>query len=539
MKVHEGMSRKTLKISSLDNLRLKYEPKVISCLTKPTLARLKPDNVQVNLKDEIKQQFPNTSSLNAASIVNSDAELSSPLKIGVLFSGGQAPGGHNVICGLFDALQKGNTGSMLLGFIDGPSSLLTNNYIVLDSQKIDSVRNLGGFDLLGSGRKKISTKQEFEQVLKNATEIGLNAIVIIGGDDSNTNAAFLAEYFKNSGSDILVIGVPKTIDGDLQNEHVDISFGFDTASKVYSQLIGNVAKDAISAKKYYFFIKLMGRSASHIALECALNTCPNLCLIGEEIAAKQMNLHQVVCQIADLVAQRTEVGKNYGIILIPEGVVEFIKDFKQLVTEISASKVESLADLSSLNLSEESKSCLLEIPPEVQRQLLVDKDSHGNIQLSKIDTERLLLKLVDSELKLRSEKGDFKGSFNGQPLFFGYEGRCALPSNFDANYCYNLGVLAFVLINNGCTGLMTVINNLKEPVANWQPQGVPIIWMMHQEEKNGAQKLVVQKNLVNLNGPAYKSWQKIALNCTMQDQYLSPGPLQFNDSCLPPKIISF
>ncbi len=462
-----------------------------------------------------------------------------PLKIGTVFSGGQAAGGHNVLAGLFRALKKFHKESSLYGFNGGPKGLITDDYKELTEELIEGYINQGGFDLIGSGRDKIEQPDQFKAVKDVVKQLGLNGIVIIGGDDSNTNAAFLAEYFLQQNVDCRVIGVPKTIDGDLTNEFVEMSFGFDTACKTYSEIIGNIARDSLSAGKYYFFIKLMGRSASHIVLECALQTHANYTLIGEEVKKEERSLEEIVADIADLICERAEKGKNYGVILIPEGIVEFIPEIKNLITELnnllSSKEIQQkMNDLSSVHvktelithrLSEDGEHCFKNLPKNIQAQLLKERDPHGNVQVSKIESERLLIQMVKAELKNRGE--DYKGKFSAQPYFCGYEGRSCFPSNFDANYCFSLGLAAALLIARKKTGYMAAIQNLSEPPSQWTPLGIPLVPLMHSETRKGKKKLVVKKSLVDLNGAVFGEFVKYRKLWRFDDDYRYPGPIQF------------
>lgn len=426
------------------------------------------------------------------------------LKIGALFSGGPAAGGHNVLCGLFDALKAFSPDSTLIGFLGGPSGLVNNAFKILDQSAIDSYRNQGGFELLGTGRTKLEKEEQFAACLKTVKQHELEGIVIIGGDDSNTNAAFLADYLLSHGCNTRVIGVPKTIDGDLKNRWIEQSFGFDSAAKTYSELVGNVGTDALSQGKYYFFIKVMGRTASHLVLETALNTRPNLVLISEEVVREKLTLDQVVTQIADLIVERAKKGLQHGVILIPEGLIECFSEFK--------------------TINPEEHAIWDRLPTSTKEQLLMERDPHGNIPVSKIETERLLIHFVQQELAKRS---DYKGSFQPQPLFFGYEGRCCYPTKFDASYCYALGITAAVLIKEQKTGLMACIKNLLQPIASWEGFGVPLIAMMDLEERKGTLKPVIQKGLVDLNSPNFKQLKKNRASDSLFDHYISPGPIQF------------
>ncbi len=528
-------------ISPLQKKRLGYKPILPKILENISNLEIEEKEKTASLGDEkeLKDLFPNTFGAPIVNFKKSCSEKEKkPLKVGVVFSGGQAPGGHNVISGLFDALKKLNSKSLLFGYLNGPSGVVDCKYLDLTKDLVDGFRNLGGFDLIGSGRTKIETDEQLDKSLNCAKDLKLDGIVIIGGDDSNTNAAILAEYFKKNKVSTKVIGVPKTIDGDLKSKEVEISFGFDTACKVYSELIGNIAKDALSAKKYYHFIKLMGRSASHIALECALKTHPNVVLIAEEVLQKKKTLKIVTNKIADVIEKRSKIGKNYGIVLIPEGLIEFIPEFKVLIaqlnkllakgeqTEIELNKLKSgdnkIEYIKNI-LSKESKTCFEHLPKSIQEQLLLDRDPHGNVKVSQIETEKLLIETVKKELKNRG----FKAKFNALNHFFGYEGRSAMPSNFDANYCYSLGYTAALLINEGLTGYMSCISNLHEDPENWSPKGVPITSLMNLEIRHARKKPVIKKTLVEANSKAFKFLKENREKWAIQDLYTYPGSIQY------------
>lgn len=481
--------------ASLHRERLLFSPRQPALLA--GLGSFEPAPTSFTASEELQREFPHTYRQPLLRWVSGEIASSSMLRVGAVFSGGQAAGGHNVIAGLHDALKRIHPDSVLYGFLDGPSGIISGSHIPITEELLANYRNQGGFDLLGSGRTKIETDQQLAAAAKIATELQLDGLVIIGGDDSNTNAAILAEHYLANGIPTRVIGVPKTIDGDLKNEQIEVSFGFDSATKVYSEVIGNVLRDSLSAKKYYFFIKLMGRSASHVTLECALQTHPNLALIGEEVAEKQYIFRDLVTMICDLICRRAEQGKDYGVILIPEGLIEFIPDFQA------------------------------SLPADIAKQLLLDKDPHGNIQVSKIETERLLIQAVTAELELRRSQGMFKGSFSPQPLFCGYEGRCGYPSNFDANYCYALGSVAALLIHSGATGYISCVQRLSEPVERWVPLGLPLTHLMHFELRKGKRKPVIRKALVDLEGPVFQEFAKRREGWMMEDDYRYPGPMQF------------
>ena len=504
--------------SILQQLRSSYQPKLPAALQGPVKVVDGAATQSAGDQEDIKKLFPNTYGLPELTFVRDENATSmhsdEPCNVGVILSGGQAPGGHNVICGIFDGIKALNENSRLYGFLMGPEGLIEHDYKELTREIIDEYRNCGGFDMIGSGRTKLEKPEQFEKGLQIINELNIKAIVIIGGDDSNTNAAILAEYYKAKNVPVQVIGVPKTIDGDFKNEKVEISFGFDTATKLYSELIGNVERDCNSAKKYWHFIKLMGRSASHIALECALQTQPNYCVIGEEVAAKGMYLDDVVNDIAQVVAARAAKGKNYGIVLIPEGLVEFMPAMKKLIDELNDILAEH-PDFSKLHLDEqrefvlsklspENKQRFETLPPTVARQLTLDRDPHGNVQLSLIETEKLLSEMVAKKLQKMKDEGRFVGKFKTQHHFFGYEGRCADPSNFDADYCYALGFNAVMLINAGATGYMSAIRHLAKPAAEWEVGGIPITMMMNMEHRNGKQKPVIKKALVDLKGKPFR-----------------------------------
>lgn len=488
---------------------------------------------------EIKQLFPNTYGMPLLTFESGETSAVPAKNVGVILSGGQAPGGHNVISGIFDGLKKLNADSKLYGFLGGPGGLVDNDYIELDAKVVDHYRNTGGFDIIGSGRTKLEEEAQYEKALVNCKALGITALVIIGGDDSNTNACVLAEYYEAKGAGIQVIGVPKTIDGDLKNEMVETSFGFDTACKVYSELIGNIQRDANSAKKYWHFIKLMGRSASHIGLECALQTQPNICIISEEVEAKQQTLDDVVTYIANIVAERAKNGDNFGTALIPEGLVEFIPAMKKLIAELNdflAHNEEAVNALEgnkekreyvATRISDESREVFVSLPNSIANQLMLDRDPHGNVQVSLIETEKMLIDMVKAKLKKMKKAGEFKGKFKGQPHFFGYEGRCAAPSNFDADYCYSLGCTAAVLIAEGKTGYMASVRNLTAPSDEWIAGGVPVTMMMNMEKRHGEMKPVIQKALVRLDGAPYKAFVEKRDDWAKGTKYIYPGPIQY------------
>ena len=528
-----------MKKSALQAARAAYQPKLPIVLQSAVKIVEGEPTHSVADQDEIKHLFPNTYGLPQITFEKNTAPAAGkPVNVGVILSGGQAPGGHNVISGLFDGIKKIHRDSRLFGFVMGPGGLVDHNYIELTAPIIDEYRNTGGFDIIGSGRTKLEKKEQFDKGLEIIKELGIKAIVIIGGDDSNTNAAVLAEYYKEIGADVQVIGCPKTIDGDLKNECIETSFGFDTATKVYSEVIGNIQRDCNSAKKYWHFIKLMGRSASHIALECALQTQPNVCIISEEVEAKNLSLQDVVNNIADTVARRAQDGNNFGIVLIPEGLIEFIPAMKNLIAELNDMLARNAKQFAALdaaaqrefvlkNLSTENADVFASLPEGVARQLTLDRDPHGNVQVSLIETEKLLSEMVGKRLAKMKEEGRFNGKFSALHHFFGYEGRCADPSNFDADYCYALGYNAACLINAGVTGYMSTVRNLSKPVVQWQPGGIPITMMMNMERRNDQLKPVIQKALVRLDGAPFLKFASKRDQWAVETCYMYPGPIQY------------
>ena len=528
-----------MKKSALQKARAAYQPKLPIALTGAVKVVEGRPTESVADQDAIRKLFPNTYGLPEIRFEkNTNPTPGKPVNVGVILSGGQAPGGHNVISGLFDGIKKIHRDSRLFGFLMGPGGLVDHKYIELTAPIIDEYRNTGGFDIIGSGRTKLEIVEQFDKGLEILKELGITAVVIIGGDDSNTNAAILAEYYKEKNTGIQVIGCPKTIDGDLKNNVIETSFGFDTATKVYSEVIGNIQRDCNSAKKYWHFVKLMGRSASHIALECALQCQPNICLISEEIEAKDMSLAQIVKYIADIVTARAKEGNNFGTILIPEGLIEFIPEFKRLIRELNellganAEKVagmnhKELTEFILANLSPENVAALETLPASVARQLMLDRDPHGNVQVSLIETEKLLSEMVGEYLKKSEEFKAAKGKFSALHHFFGYEGRCADPSNFDADYCYSLGYNAAALINAGVTGYMSSIRNLVKPAIQWIPGGIPITMMMNIERRNAEDKPVIQKALVRLDGAPFKKFASQREEWAQNTCYIYPGPIQY------------
>ena len=531
------------KKSVLQQARAAYQPKLPTALWGAVKAVEGAATESVADQEQIKKLFPNTYGLpelrfekdtDVAKVKSSDKEV---INVGVILSGGQAPGGHNVISGLFDGLKSLNKANRLYGFLMGPGGLVDHNYMELTVDIIDQYRNTGGFDIIGSGRTKLETVDQFEKGLEIIKELNIRAIVIIGGDDSNTNACVLAEYYKAKGAGVQVIGCPKTIDGDLKNDWIETSFGFDTACKVYSEVIGNIQRDTNSAKKYWHFIKLMGRSASHIALECALQTQPNYCIISEEVEANNKSLNDIVAEIAQVVADRAADGNNFGSVLIPEGLIEFIPAMKKLIAELNdmLAKFPEIKDMEPdaqhqfvvNQLNPENAETFSSLPLEVARQLSLDRDPHGNVQVSLIETEKLLSEMVAKKLADMKEEGKFVGKFAAQHHFFGYEGRCADPSNFDADYCYALGYNAAQLVKCGATGYMSSIRNLSKPSIQWIAGGIPITMMMNIERRHGEDKPVIRKALVDLNGKPFQEFAKNRAKWAKETCYVYPGPIQY------------
>ena len=533
-----------MKISSLQQQRYAYQPKLPGML-KNGIAQIcvkeGAPTQSVADQDKIQALFPNT--YGKKEITFQNGQNTAPAKkqvVGVILSGGQAPGGHNVICGLYDALKASDKNNVLYGFKGGPSGLLEDDYVVFDDAFIDAYRNTGGFDIIGSGRTKLETQEQFAVVAQVCKKHGINALVIIGGDDSNTNAAVLAEYFAAQNAGVQVIGCPKTIDGDLKNEDIECSFGFDTATKTYSEIIGNIERDAASAKKYWHFVKVMGRSASHVALECALQTQPNVCLISEEVAEKGMSLAQITNILADSVADRAAAGMNYGVALIPEGVVEFVPEFSVLIHEINELLAGSRADAFNALPSWEEKYAFIRqgltpasmevfaiLPQAIQQQLFLERDPHGNVQVSLIESEKLFSAMVKDNLAQRKAQGTYKGKFSPLHHFLGYEGRCAFPSNFDSDYCYSLGYNAFMLIQYGYTGYLSKISNLSQPADSWVAGGMPITKMMNMERRHGQDKPVIKKALVDLNGAPFTYFQQRRQQWAKESCYVFPGAIQY------------
>ena len=524
--------------SALQIARAAYQPKLPKALKGAVKAVEGAATQSVADQEAIQKLFPNTYGMPLIKFEAGEAVKLPAMNVGVILSGGQAPGGHNVISGLFDGIKALNPDSKLYGFILGPGGLVDHNYMELTSDIIDEYRNTGGFDIIGSGRTKLEKEDQFEKGLEILKELGIKALVIIGGDDSNTNACVLAEYYAAKKAGVQVIGCPKTIDGDLKNEMIETSFGFDTACKVYSEVIGNIQRDCNSARKYWHFIKLMGRSASHIALECALQVQPNICIISEEVEAKDMSLDDVVTYIAQVVADRAAQGNNFGTVLIPEGLVEFIPAMKRLIAELNdflATNAEEFSQIKKSHqrdyiirkLSPENSAIYASLPEGVARQLTLDRDPHGNVQVSLIETEKLLSEMVATKLATWKAEGKYVGKFAAQHHFFGYEGRCAAPSNYDADYCYSLGYTASMLIANGKTGYMSSVRNTTAPAEEWIAGGVPITMMMNMERRHGEMKPVIQKALVKLYGAPFKTFAAMRDQWAMTTDYVYPGPIQY------------
>ena len=524
--------------SALQIARAAYQPKLPKALKGAVVAKEGEATQSVADQEAIKALFPNTYGMPLIQFVEGEAIEYPAIKVGVILSGGQAPGGHNVISGLFDGIKKLNQDSKLYGFILGPGGLVDHKYMELTAEIVEEYRNTGGFDIIGSGRTKLEKEEQFEKGYEIIKELGINALVIIGGDDSNTNACVLAEYYAAKNYGVQVIGCPKTIDGDLKNEMIETSFGFDTACKTYSEMIGNIQRDCNSSRKYWHFIKLMGRSASHIALECALQVQPNLCIVSEEVEANNMSLDDVVTYIAQAVASRASEGNNFGTVLIPEGLIEFIPAMKKLIAELNDFLAHNAAEFAMVKksqqreyiiskLSKENADIYASLPEGVARQLTLDRDPHGNVQVSLIETEKLLSDMVAVKLAQWKEEGKYVGKFAAQHHFFGYEGRCAAPSNFDADYCYSLGYTASMLIANGKTGYMSSVRNTTAPAEEWIAGGVPITMMMNMERRHGEMKPVIQKALVKLDGAPFKKFAACREEWAKNTCYVYPGPIQY------------
>ena len=525
--------------SALQIARAAYQPKLPKALRGHVKVQEGAATQSVADQEEIKRLFPNTYGMPLIKFEVADEAAQCPaMNVGVILSGGQAPGGHNVISGLFDGVKRIHPESKLYGFLMGPGGLVDHKYIELTADIIDEYRNTGGFDIIGSGRTKLEKEDQFEKGYEILKELGIKALVIIGGDDSNTNACVLAEYYAAKNYGVQVIGCPKTIDGDLKNEMIETSFGFDTAVKTYSEVIGNIERDCNSARKYWHFIKLMGRSASHIALECALQTQPNVCIVSEEVEAKDQSLDDIVTYIAQVVADRAAAGNNFGTVLIPEGLIEFIPAMKRLIAELNdflAANAEEFAKVDKAEqrnyiiskLTPENAAIYASLPEGVARQLSLDRDPHGNVQVSLIETEKLLSEMVGNKLAEWKKEGKYVGKFAAQHHFFGYEGRCAAPSNFDADYCYSLGFAAAALIANGKTGYMSSIRNLTAPAEEWIAGGVPITMMMNMERRHGEMKPVIQKALVRLDGAPFQAFAAQREQWAKETCYTYPGPIQY------------
>ncbi|MBQ9495865.1 MAG: diphosphate--fructose-6-phosphate 1-phosphotransferase [Treponema sp.] len=534
---------KTANKSTMQRQRYDYKPQLPTIFYAPLNKiapkegrRVKPQSDQA----EIARVFSKTYGTPIIEFTKGSATIpAKPLIVGIVLSGGQAPGGHNVIAGIFDAIKKQNPRSKLFGFKGGPSGLINGDYIEIKRNLVDEYRNTGGFDMIGSGRTKIETDKQFDASINTARRLKLDALVIVGGDDSNTNAAFLAKYFLQKNISTKVIGVPKTIDGDLKNEYIEASFGFDTATKLYAELIGNLCRDVNSARKYWHFIKLMGRSASHIALECALKTQPNVCLIGEEIAAKKLTVSQIINAITDVIVKRSERGENFGVVLVPEGVVEFIPEMDALIEEINdlmglqasvfatLKTYDQMNNWLSKNLSSASYNLFCRLPKFIAKEFLMDRDPHGNVQVSRIDTEKLLISLISKRLDELEKQGKYSGKFNPLSHFFGYEGRSAFPSNFDSDYCYALGFTTVLLAMHGYTGFIAAVQNLTDMRKNWRPCGIPLAMMMHMERRKGKMVPVIKKSLVDLNGKAFKMFKKQRDYWALNTVYRFPGAIQY------------
>ena len=527
-----------MKTSALQQARAAYQPKLPKALQGAVKVQEGAPTQSVDNQEEIKALFPNTYGMPLVEFVPGETENTKEMNVGIILSGGQAPGGHNVISGLFDQVKKLNPNNKLYGFLMGPGGLVDHDYVEITEELLKDYRNTGGFDLIGSGRTKLEKEEQFEKGLEIIRQLNINAIVIIGGDDSNTNACVLAEYYAAKNYGVQVIGCPKTIDGDLKNSQIETSFGFDTATKTYSEVIGNIERDCNSARKYWHFIKLMGRSASHIALECALQTQPNICLISEEIEAKDQTLNDIIENIAEVVAYRASQGNNFGVVLIPEGLVEFIPAIGRLIQELNdllAAHGADYADLDKdaqrayilVHLTEENRATFETLPEGVARQLSLDRDPHGNVQVSLIETEKLISDMVGAKLAQWKKEGKYNGKFSALHHFFGYEGRCAAPSNFDADYCYALGTSAALLIASGKTGYMAIVKNTTARTDEWKAGGVPITMMMNMERRNGEMKPVIRKALVELEGKPFKAFVAQRDQWAKETCYVYPGPIQY------------
>ena len=532
-----------METSTLQKLRYTYEPKIPSLL-KEIPSKIRPlageETEAYSNRTVIKQKFPKTYGRPAVTFTSGSSDMGkTALNLAVVLSGGQAPGGHNVIAGIYDAMKRGNADSKLYGFLGGPAGILDEKAIELTGKYIDQYRNTGGFDIIGSGRTKIETEEQFERCLEVLKKMKIASLIIIGGDDSNTNAALLAEFLEARDAGITVLGVPKTIDGDMRNDDIEISFGFDTATKIYSELIGNICRDAVSARKYWHFIKLMGRSASHICLECALKTRPNIALISEEVEEKGITLDDIVQNIVDIIIQRADNGEHFGIVLVPEGLIEYIPEMKVLITELNALLAEHTAYFNTLrsfedqaewinkNLSRDSSYTFSSLPNDIQRQLLMDRDPHGNVQVSRIETENLLIEMVSSKIDELSAEGKYTGSFSTQHHFFGYEGRSAFPSNFDADYGYALGCTACLLAAGRYNGYTCMIKNLADSREKWVAGGVPIVSMMNLERRKGKVKPVIRKAMVDLSKKPFRVFARGRKEWAVTTSFMSPGAIQY------------
>ncbi len=532
-----------MNLSPLHEARYSYQPKlpaVLRGLAENILIEAGKPTTAIADQDAVKAIFPNQYGKPLLTLKpGKSPEMKRKLTVGVILSGGQAPGGHNVIAGLFDGLKKGNSQSTLIGFKGGPSGLTDDKSINLDAAIIDRYRNTGGFDIIGSGRTKIETPEQFAKSAEVARARGLDAVLVIGGDDSNTNAALLAEYFAANKVPCAVIGVPKTIDGDLKNDHIESSFGFDTATKTYGELIGNIERDAASAGKYWHFIKLMGRSASHIALECALSCQPNIAFISEEVEAKKMTLAAVCDEVIRSIVQRAARGMNFGVALIPEGLIEFIPEFKSLIQKLNDLLAGHAGDYAKLGdnaariafatalLDADLAGLYRSLPQDIQVQLIMDRDPHGNVQVSRIETEKLIISIVEQRLGELKARGDYKGNFSSQAHFFGYEGRCAFPSNFDSDYCYALGSTAWALIAAGYSGYLSSVRNTSKPAEEWIAGGIPLTMMMNIERRHGSDKAVIKKALVELDGAPFKAFAAAREKWAAESCYRFPGAIQY------------
>ena len=532
-------------LSPLQIERLKYQPKLPSSLREGVnkLELIQGENTQaIADAEQIQELFKKTYGKPIITFESTENENASEIKnVGVILSGGQAPGGHNVIAGLYDALKQANSSNKLYGFLGGPAGIIDGKYVEFTDSFIDEYRNTGGFDIIGSGRTKLESQEQFEKSLEVCKKLNLSAVVVIGGDDSNTNAALLAEWFVENNTGVQVIGCPKTIDGDLKNDQIEISFGFDTATKTYGELIGNIQRDANSAKKYWHFIKIMGRSASHVALEAALQTQPNITLISEEVEEKKMSLNGIIDYMADIISQRAAKGKNFGIAVIPEGLIEFIPEMKSMISNLNdlMSEIEQGTNINNATsmhekfeiienrLKQENAKVFASLPALIKSQLLMDRDPHGNVQVSRIETEKLLIEMIRTKLTEMKSQGEYIGKFSELAHFFGYEGRCAFPSNFDADYCYSLGYNAFALINFGMTGYLSSIRNLTQAADSWIAGGTPLTMMMNMEKRHGEMKPVIQKALVKLDGPVFKKLEANREDWALNDKYLFPGAIQY------------